>query len=174
LTFRDGWVPPDLEGRRWEDDQIVVAARFVRGLLDATAGSSLAGEAEVVCHGDLSPCNFVFVGGKPRFLIDFDRAHPGSRRSDLAYMGWCWLVGREDECAPALETRLRRLGLLLDAYELGERSDLARAILAEREEILESSRQRRNEAATAWVESEIEFVREHATQIDAAAAPARR
>ncbi len=72
LDYREGWVPPDLEWRRWDDAQLLAAVRLVRSLHDASAGSVLAGSAEVVCHGDLSPCNFVFVEGQPRYLIDFE------------------------------------------------------------------------------------------------------
>ena len=109
LDYLDGWVPPDLEWRRWQDGQLIEAAQIVRSLHDASAGSALAGSAETVCHGDLSPCNFVFVDGQPRSLIDFDRAHPDSRRSDLAYMTWAWLVGDEDPTrSTPLHDRLRQ------------------------------------------------------------------
>jgi aminoglycoside phosphotransferase (APT) family kinase protein len=161
LSFHEGWVPPNLEGRRWSDAQIVAAATVVRELHDASAGSALADRDEVVCHGDLSPCNFVFVDGRPTFLIDFDRAHSGSRKRDLAYMAWMWLVGAEDDAeSPPLEARLRQLTLLLETYGLVDRERFAEAIEAE---------QRAVDAAAAWVQSEIEFVRAHADAIAAAA-----
>lgn len=47
----------------------------------ATADCALRGAGEVVCHGDASPCNCVFVDGVPRAFIDFDAAHSGSRAS---------------------------------------------------------------------------------------------
>ena len=71
LSFIDGWVPPNLDHF---PDEILAAARLLRGLHDATAGSELAGGHEVVCHNDPSPCNYVFVDGRPVALIDFD--HP--------------------------------------------------------------------------------------------------
>jgi len=37
----------------------------------------------VICHNDLSPCNFVFRTGSPVALIDFDTAAPGNRCMDL-------------------------------------------------------------------------------------------
>jgi Ser/Thr protein kinase RdoA (MazF antagonist) len=73
-----GDVPPDLDPRI-PDSTLAVAGRLIRHFHDATAGSELAEAHEVVCHNDLSPCNFVFRGGKPIGIIDFDAAAPGDR-----------------------------------------------------------------------------------------------
>lgn len=173
LDYREGWVPPDLEWRRWDDAQLLAAVRLVRSLHDASAGSVLAGSAEVVCHGDLSPCNFVFVEGQPRYLIDFDRAHPDSRRSDLAYMAWAWLVGYEDPArSTPLDNRLRQLRLILDTYGLEDRDDFAAAIQAEQREILGNHERHGNAEAANWVRSEIDFVLGHSREINDAAANA--
>src|SRR3712207_9264011 len=51
LSFTQGHVPPDLA--TWSDEQLVRAAELIRRFHDATAGSALAGEEEVVCHNDL-------------------------------------------------------------------------------------------------------------------------
>jgi Phosphotransferase enzyme family len=40
---------------------------------------------EVICHGDFAPYNCVFNNDEAIGIIDFDTAHPGSRRWDLAY-----------------------------------------------------------------------------------------
>jgi hypothetical protein len=171
LDYFDGWVPPDLEWRRWDDGQLLAAIRLVRSLHDATAKSALVGSAEVVCHGDLSPCNFVFVSEEPRYLIDFDRAHPDSRRSDLAYMAWAWLVGDEDPAqSTPLHDRLRQLGLMLDAYGLGDRDDFAAAIQVEQREILANHERRGNAEAANWVRSELDFVQRHSHEINESAA----
>lgn len=167
LDYFDGWVPPDLEWRRWEDGQLLAAIQLVRSLHDATAGSALAESTEVVCHGDLSPCNFVFVSEEPRYLIDFDRAHPDSRRSDLAYMAWAWLVGYEDPAhSTPLHDRLRQLRLMLDAYGLEDRDDFAAAIQAEQREILANHERRGNAEAANWVRSELDFVQSHSREIN--------
>jgi len=167
LAFRDGWVPPNLEWRCWHNDQIVAAASIVRRLHDATEGSPLAEAPLVACHGDLGPCNFVFVDGRPRFVIDFDRAHPDTRKSDVAYMAWLWLVGREDEPGvPPLARRLSQLTLLLDAYGLDDRIGFATAIEIEQRELLARAVK---PATIEWVKIEIAFVRAHAAEIDAAA-----
>ncbi|HEY0388704.1 MAG TPA: phosphotransferase [Gaiellales bacterium] len=168
LTYLPGWVPPNLEHRRWDDGQIVAAARIVREVHDATAASPIADGSQVVCHGDLSPCNFVFVDGIPRYLIDFDSARPGTRRADLAYMAWMWLIGDENSSeSPPPADRLVQLGLMLETYGLDDRRRFAEAIgrrqLAVRESMVARG------SSPSWVEGEIRFVERHAREIDAAA-----
>jgi adenosylcobyric acid synthase len=114
LTFIEGEVPPDL--RSFSDVQLVEAAALIRRFHDATAGSNLAGDEEVVCHNDLSPCNAVFVHGTPRALIDFDAALPGPRALDLGYALWMWLdLG---SFGPDARAQGRRMRLMLDSYGL--------------------------------------------------------
>lgn len=169
LTYLPGWVPPDLGWRRWRDDQVVAAARIVRGIHDATAGAPLTAGSEVICHGDLSPCNFVFVDDLPRSVIDFDAAYRGSRRSDLAYMAWMWLIGDEGSReAPPLADRLRQMRLLLDAYGLPNRERFADAILDRQCAVRRSMASRGS--PTWWVENEMSFVAGHENEIDLAAA----
>jgi Phosphotransferase enzyme family len=88
--FVPGTVPDELDSTL-PDDTLAAAARLIRRFHDATAGSDLAGSREVVCHGDLSPCNFVFEGGIPVAIIDFDAAAPGARLDDLGYALFLWL-----------------------------------------------------------------------------------
>src|SRR5215211_7796433 len=74
LSYVAGWVPPNLD--HFPDAVLVHAARLLRALHDATAGTSLAGDQEVVCHNDPSPCNYVFRESRPVAFIDFDHAAP--------------------------------------------------------------------------------------------------
>jgi len=60
---------------------------------------------EVLCHGDASPCNCVFVDDMPTAFIDFDAAHPGSRLEDLGYAAWLWIDIGNDERSPDLQGR---------------------------------------------------------------------
>jgi Ser/Thr protein kinase RdoA (MazF antagonist) len=126
LSYLPGEVPPDLAW--FSDDQLATAARLIRRLHDATAESSLAGASEVVCHNDLSPCNFVFVDGLPRAIIDFDDAAPGSRVSDLGYAAWGWLDIGDD--AIAAEEQVRRLVLFANAYGWPDLESLVAAMIA--------------------------------------------
>ncbi|PDT30771.1 hypothetical protein CO660_05345 [Rhizobium sp. L9] len=86
------------------------AARLIRRNHDATEGlvASPAGqsvELEVVCHNDLSPCNFVFRSGRPVAVIDFDSASPGLRMHDLGYAAWMWLDLGDEDIEPDLQRR---------------------------------------------------------------------
>jgi hypothetical protein len=67
-----------------------------------------------LCHGDLSPCNFVFDEGKPVAIIDFDAAAPGYRLGDLGYALFLWLNLGTD--GPPPDEQARRLRLFCDAY----------------------------------------------------------
>jgi hypothetical protein len=112
LSFIPGDVPPDLAV--FGDGQLRAAFRILRRFHDATAGCALAGSAEVVCHGDVSPCNTVFRDGLPVALIDFDAAAPGRRVDDVAYGLFLWLdLGNEDV---PLADQCRRLELAASAY----------------------------------------------------------
>jgi len=103
LSFIAGSVPPELGA--FSDGQIVAAAQLLRQLHDATLDSPLRDGHEVVCHGDASPCNCVFVDGMPVAFIDFDAAHPGSRLEDVAYAAWLWLDIGNDELSDDLQGR---------------------------------------------------------------------
>jgi Ser/Thr protein kinase RdoA (MazF antagonist) len=88
-------VPPELGD--FSDAQLVAAARLLRKLHDATLDCSLRDRHDIVCHGDASPCNCVFVDGMPTAFIDFDNAHAGSRLDDLGYAAWLWIdIGDDD------------------------------------------------------------------------------
>ncbi len=76
FSFIEGHVPPDLDAS-FPDEVLASAARLIRRFHDATEGSALAAGEEVVCHNDLSPCNFVFLRGEPVGIIDFDNALQG-------------------------------------------------------------------------------------------------
>lgn len=122
--------------RDWEDAQVEAAARLVRRLHDATTGCAIAAGGEVVCHVDPGPNNFVFRGGRPVALIDFDFAAPGDRLADLSYMAWAWCLSSKTSRQP-LHAQARQLRVLCDAYGL-EATD--RAALVDRV----AERQRRN------------------------------
>lgn len=105
LSFIPGFVPPELG--YFSDAQLTAAARLLRQLHDATLDCPLRSQHEVVCHGDPSPCNCVFVDGVPMAFIDFDAAHPGTRLEDLGYAAWLWIdIGNEDLPADAQGQRV--------------------------------------------------------------------
>jgi Ser/Thr protein kinase RdoA (MazF antagonist) len=128
LSYIPGDVPTDLGW--WTDDQLGEAATLIRRLHDATAGSEIAAGAEVVCHNDLMPCNFVFVDALPRAIIDFDAAAPGTRIWDLGYAAWGWLDAGNDEIAA--DEQARRLKMFANRYGWGDTEALV-ATMVERQ-----------------------------------------
>jgi Phosphotransferase enzyme family len=98
LSFLPGTLPVELG--HFSDAQLMGAARLLRQLHDATVDCPLRDGHEVVCHGDASPCNCVFVDGAPTAFIDFDDAYPGSRLEDVGYAAWLWIdIGNDDLAA---------------------------------------------------------------------------
>jgi thiamine kinase-like enzyme len=108
LSFIGGDVPSDLG--MYDDDVLIIATKLIRDYHNVSSG--FAPRLEVVCHNDLSPCNFVFREGMPVAIIDFDAAAPGSHFMDLGYAAWLNL-GDEDI---VVSEQQRRLQLFLSAY----------------------------------------------------------
>jgi hypothetical protein len=68
LSFIPGFVPDNLG--EFLSKQLSSAARLLRAMHDATTNCDFRGGSEVICHGDASPCNCVFVDGVPTAFID--------------------------------------------------------------------------------------------------------
>lgn len=114
LTFIAGEVRHDYGAYHPSDAQLADAAILIRRFHDATAGSRLAGGAEIVCHNELGPHNTVFARDTPIAFIDWDDAAPGSRLRDLANAIWCFAdVG---EGGGSVGAQAHRVRLLCDAY----------------------------------------------------------
>ena len=126
LSFLPGDVPSDLG--TFTAAQFGAAARLLRALHDLTAALALRGTGEVICHGDASPCNAVFLDGLPYAWIDFDSAHPGQRSDDLGYAAWHWLVIGDDDWAP--DVQRQRLAQFFDDYGAATNIDPVAAVLA--------------------------------------------
>jgi Phosphotransferase enzyme family len=150
LSFMEGYVA-------WRADALTRArvsveaslagvAELVREFHDLTAGTSLAGDQEVVCHNDLAPKNTVYddggaplrpvafgagygdggAGVRPVAFIDWDLAAPGRRIDDVAHMCWQYLgLGPGTETEPAA----RRIQLICDAYRLEGRDEIVDVIM---------------------------------------------
>ncbi len=116
FTFIDGDVPAELAF--YDDPTLCDAASLIRSFHDLSselvASPAAAAGIEVVCHNDLSPCNFVFRANAPVAMIDFDASAPGSRAHDLGYAAWLWLDLGSPEIS-ALD-QARRLATFLEAY----------------------------------------------------------
>ncbi len=117
LTFIEGQVPEELAF--FDEPALCKAASLIRTFHDLSSGLVISATAastgiEVVCHNDLSPCNFVFLGEYPVAIIDFDASAPGSRAHDLGYAAWLWLDLGSSEIS-VLDQR-QRLSMFIEAY----------------------------------------------------------
>lgn len=132
LSYVDGLSGADDDVRRAaaEPSCLAALARLVRELHDLTAGTALAGDAEVVCHHDIDPRNTVFrrgtIGIEPVAFIDWDIAGPGRRIDDVAHLAWQFVpLGPGTDVARAA----RALRTVCDAYGPLDRSELVPAVL---------------------------------------------
>jgi hypothetical protein len=145
------------------------AAALIRQFHDATAGTTLAGDEEVVCHNDLSPCNTVFVEGMPSAFIDFDEAAPGPRSQDLGYAMWLFLdLGPEGADPP---TQGRRIRMMCETYGLGSEFDPISAIAHGQQATLQRSLDRLRSggpaSSVAYARSSVEWIRGQMAWLDA-------
>jgi Phosphotransferase enzyme family len=128
LTYLSGEVPwqPDRRAAVRTDAALARVATLTRELHDLTAGTDLAGDAEVVCHNDLSPRNTVYRDLLPVAFVDWDIAAPGRRVHDVAHVCWQFadLGPRTDPDRAAARVRL-----IADAYGLADRSELVATVL---------------------------------------------
>ncbi|HEU5128689.1 MAG TPA: phosphotransferase [Glycomyces sp.] len=93
---------------------------MVREFHDLASDPALSGEAETVCHNDLSPRNTVYAdageGAPPVAFIDWDTAAPGERIHDVAHL--CWQHLRLGSPVTDVAETARRMRLVCDAYGL--------------------------------------------------------
>ena len=145
------------------DETLVAAARLIRAYHDATAGSALAGEDEVVCHNDLSPCNFVFRDGKPVGIIDFDAAAPGVRLRDIGYAIFLWLnVGTEGLPPPE---QARRIELFCNAYGIEPDAEMIDAIIDAVGANIERLRADQRSADAEWWKTQLDWITQRRTEL---------
>jgi len=127
LSYIDGHVAWDSAGQPagvWSHAALAQGAALLRELHDLTAGTPLAGDAETVCHNDLSPRNTVYRDGgdglRPVAFIDWDLAAPGRRLDDVAHMCWQY-TGLGQAQISAIEAG----ALLRELHDLTEGTPLA-------------------------------------------------
>ena len=163
LTYINGTVPHNVGDISWTDDQLSQVAHLLRAFHDATAGTSLAGQLEVVCHNDPAPWNVVLVDNTPAALIDFDEAAPGNRLKDVSYAVWTWLNLGDARISPTEQAR--RIRLFCDEYGLVQRGSLIAEILARQSDIYIMRVARGDHDLAARVTDQRAWVQRHATEL---------
>lgn len=124
LTFMVGSVPDNLGD--YASEQCAAAARIIRALHEALADFPGCPAGTTVCHFDLSPCNFTFIGDLPAAVIDWNAAAFGEPLDDLAYAAWMWLDIGNDENDPAKV--FEGITAMLDAYGTTDRASFCTRI----------------------------------------------
>ncbi len=149
LEYIEGDVPPDLSGS-FDEQTLHRAARLIRTFHDLSVDFVAANGDEVVCHNDLSPCNFVFRNGDPMAMIDFDAAAPGSRAHDLGYAAWLWL----DIGSPALGAtdQGRHLAGFVASYGLLDVGQVLDAMLERQTLLGDQGRREGNTVLAVWAD----------------------
>jgi Ser/Thr protein kinase RdoA (MazF antagonist) len=157
FSYLHGDVPDELDAG-FGDATIAAAARLIRRFHDATAGTLLAASKEVVCHGDLSPCNTVFRGGVPVALIDFDNAAPGTRLDDLGYGLFLWLNLGTD--GPDAVEQARRIRAFCDGYGTAAGPEIVASILSAVASNIERLQEAGRHADIEWWEAQLAWLDE--------------
>ena len=162
LSFQPGEVPAEIDSTI-PDETLIAAARLIRAYHDATAGSVLAGEDEVVCHNDLSPCNFVFRDGKPVGIIDFDAAAPGARLRDIGYAIFLWLNVGTEGLPPS--DQARRIRLFCEAYGIEPDAKVIVAIVDAVGANIERLRADHRFSDAEWWKAQLDWITQHRTEL---------
>jgi tRNA A-37 threonylcarbamoyl transferase component Bud32 len=171
LTFLDGDIARgDID---WTDEQLRQITRMIKEFHNATEGSNLVGDKEVVCHNDLAPWNLVIKNSKPVGFIDFDDSTPGYRIDDFAYFLWTFLdLGRDI----SVKEQGRKIQILSKEYGEFKPKKLIKSILRQQKKILKKRRYLSKNANTKGerhlsktkideIKSEMEWVRENKEEI---------
>lgn len=160
FAFIEGEVPVDLTF--YDDDTLRAGASLIRRFHDLSAElvASSAARAvgiEVICHNDLSPCNFVFRAGVPVAMIDFDTAAPGSRLHDLGYAAWLWLdLGSATIPAPVQK---KRLVTFIKAYGMHDSGPVLAASVRRQGILVAEGNRTGNVAMARWASECMQWTR---------------
>jgi hypothetical protein len=120
------------------ESTLVRLGRLLRRFHDATASFSppedlvwydpISETNEVICHGDAGPYNIIFRNNRPVALIDFERATPGPRVWDIAFVVYrlAPLCDSPEQgfTSAFLQHIARRIRVFLNAYGFSQNDDL--------------------------------------------------
>lgn len=157
MRDEDGLIQLGRTLRRYHD-----AVRNFVPPADAVWRNPLAREltdAELVRHGDFSPFNTVWQGGRLTGVIDWDFAQPGSALDDLAYLAWYAVPLSGEERAREYGfsggvDRAPRIRTLCDAYGGYSPPEVVTGAI----NVIQTERDQMAELATRGLEPWVSFV----------------
>ena len=144
VSFVPGDAGPDAWPHQVAEAGLTSAAKLLRQVHDASAGFvppddarwafAPDGHADVVCHGDPGPWNFVWRDGCATALIDWEHASPGPALHDVAAALDSFTPFRPDDVAAAHgfaepPDRRARLSAFAAAYGTGGTSGLVDRVI---------------------------------------------
>lgn len=88
FEYIEGFVPDNIG--RTNNEQLYKAVKILKEYHLATS-NYITDTDLVMCHGDLTPNNMVFINGEPMAIIDWDSIYIGHKYEDLAYIIMTWL-----------------------------------------------------------------------------------
>jgi aminoglycoside phosphotransferase (APT) family kinase protein len=162
FSYQPGEVPADLDAAI-PDETLIAAAPLIRRYHDGTAGTEIAGDSEVVCHNDLSPCNFVFRDDRPVGILDFDAAAPGQRLQDIGYAIFLWLNLGTD--GPPPDEQARRIELFCRAYGVEAHNQVINVIVDAVAANIERLRADERLADVAWWQAQLDWLNRHRAEL---------
>ena len=177
LAYLKGKVPTyPLPEWVYRDEVLRLAAAWLRVLHDATEGytdpdpiwrGAPRKPAEVICHNDFAPYNFVFRDRQLVGVIDWDFASPGPRLWDLAYLAYRMvpLMGPDNPNSPTTTKNLMaRLRLLRDTYgSTASTQEILATVVARLDELADFTR---GQAKTSKNPELLDHVRDYSTDAD--------
>jgi len=164
FSFIEGEVPAELGF--FGDQALRAAATLIRRFHDLSADlvtTTAQVGIEVVCHNDLSPCNFVFRDGLPVAMIDFDTVSPGTRAHDLGYAAWLWLDFGSPDVPPSEQHR--RLRLFVDAYGSIAPDIVLYSMMERQTALLVEGRRQGDQAMLNWAAECLEWTQRHLPEL---------
>jgi predicted metal-dependent phosphoesterase TrpH len=118
FEYTQGFVPDNIG--RTTINQLVEFMKIVRKMHDLS--KEFTKTDQVICHGDLSPCNVVFEGPHIKAIIDWDNIYIGNRWEDISYILWLWInIGSHHKgiqlIVDEIKIGLKAYGSGLDSYK---------------------------------------------------------
>jgi hypothetical protein len=152
---------------RMSDERIISSGLLVRRFHDATAGTALAADQEIVAHNDLGPHNIVFEGNEAIGIIDWDDGiAPGGRLVDFAHAVWCCA----DVCEHEIQVgeQARKIRLMCEAYGWFTQAAVVDEITARfRRARADHARHGRDQGAVIFAEM-VQWMEDHGPALKAA------